>query len=196
MFCDRRSWCAPFLEGEPAYELDEPWRSGCRVCDAPEVGGRRVDIRVGERRTVHEVEDIDAEVQRPATRQPHRSHEVHVHLQEVRPPDAIDSEWEDALLEVGRYLCRIALEPGVHVKPALERRVVARDILEIAVEEDVPPREERSRLVFERAADLPAAENRANNARAPELPPRAERNLGQAAGSDAVRAAVGVRLPQ
>src|SRR5687767_6562835 len=141
MFCDRRSWCAPFLEGEPAYELDEPWRSGCRVSDAPEVGGRRVDIRVRERCTVQEVEDIDAEVQRPATRQPHRSHDVHVHLQEVRAPDAVDSEREDALLEVRGHPRRIALEPGVDVKPALERRVVAGDILEIAVEEDVPPRE-------------------------------------------------------
>src|SRR5688572_25052881 len=205
MFCDRPSYCAPFrqtlevhlsLEGESADELDEPGCSGCRVCDTPEVGARRVDIRAGERRPIHEVEDIDPEVERLATGQPHRSHEVHVHLQEVRPSDAIDSEREDALLEVGRYLCRIAFEPGVDVEPAIERRVVDGDVVEIAVEKQVAPREERSGLIFERAADLPAAEDRGNNAGVPERPARADRNLGQAAGSDAVRAAVGVRLPQ
>ena len=39
------------------------------------------------------------------------------------------------------------------------------DVVEVAVEEDVAPGEERAGLVFERAADLPAAEDRAEHAR-------------------------------
>ena len=131
---------------------------------------------------------------RPPQRE--RPHEVQVHLDQVRSPDAVDAEREDALLEVGRPLRRIALEPGVDIEPAIERRVVARDVVEVAVEEDVAPGEERARLVFERAGHLPAAEDRGQHAGAPELPAAAERDLGQAAGRDAVRAAVDVRLPQ
>ena len=93
-----------------------------------------------------------------------RPHEVHVQLQEVRSPHAVDAEREDALLEVRRSLRGIALEPGIDVEPAVERRVVAGDVVEVAVEEDVAPGEERARLVFERAAHLPAAEDRAQHA--------------------------------
>jgi hypothetical protein len=91
------------------------WRRRCRARDAPEVGARRVQIRVGERRPIREVDDVRAEAERTPTGQRHRSHEVRVHLQEVGPSDPIDSEREDAVLEVGGHLRWIALEPGIHV---------------------------------------------------------------------------------
>src|SRR6188768_1063771 len=60
----------------------------------------------------------------------------------------VDAEREGALLEGRGSLRRIPLEPRVDVEPAIARRVLDVDVVEIAVEEDVlaAPVEQRARL--------------------------------------------------
>ena len=105
-------------------------------------------------------------LKRPAIRQRDRPHEVHVHLHEVRSRARRRSG--TGTRASGRLAGPFA---GSRSNPAstLNQRssvgLSLGDVVEVAVEEDVAPREERARLVFERAADLPAAENRAQHAR-------------------------------
>ena len=56
-------------------------------------------------------------------------------------------------------LAGIALEAGVGVQPAIECRIVERDVVGVTVEEDVAgPFQQLAGLPLERAADLPVAE--------------------------------------
>src|SRR5688500_2496053 len=80
---------------------------------------------------------------------------------------AVDPEWERALLKRGRHFGRITFKAGVDVEPALNRRIVDLDVLEVTVEENIRiggPLEQRARLPFVRSANLPTAEHRGEHA--------------------------------
>src|SRR5688500_20350856 len=73
---------------------------------------------------------------------------------------AVDPEWERALLKRGRHFGRITFKAGVDVEPALNRRIVDLDVLEVTVEENISisgPLELRDRLPIVRYPTLPTS---------------------------------------
>src|SRR5438093_7779857 len=80
-----------------------------------------------------------------------------VHDLEAIRSQAIDARGEDARLESGGRFGRSLLEAGVHIEPALEGRTIHLDVVELAVEEQVAPAQNLSRLDFGGPGDLPTA---------------------------------------
>ena len=112
---------------------------------------------------------------------------------------AVDAEREGALLEGRGRLRRIALEPGIDVEPAIARRVVDVDVVEVAGEEDVliAPVEERARLELPGAGELPVARERGRHTAVgqPALA-AAERQLVARRAGETPRARVVAALPE
>ena len=128
---------------------------------------------------------------------PERPHEVQVQHLEVRPANALDTEGKLALLEVGRRLGGILLEPGVGVEPAIERRVVDGDVVQVAIEEDVAPTS-RPPGWYSNVPPVchPPTSGRPQPPLFEEWLAAAERQLRHPVRAEAMRPAVRVRLPQ
>ena len=110
--------------------------------------------------------------------------------------EAVDPQREEPLLKVCRHARRAPLEARVDVEPLIERRIVERDVVDIAIEEHVAELQQRARLPFERLARLPSAENLAPEAAVvEERPAPAERQLPDAVERDPMRPGVLARNP-
>ena len=174
----------------------------------PEVGAGRIEVRVAPLHGVEQVLDVHADLELPPAAEVEVAHDVRVHQEHRGPAHAVDAEREAALLERRRLPAGVALEAGVDVEPGLgqvdravalqgDLRVVLGDAVQVAVEEQVAPVEQRTGLVLERAAGLPSAEElRGHAAVVQERLGLAERQLVDRAAAETPRPGVLAGLPQ
>ena len=163
---------------------------------AAEIGRGRIELRVRKLLAVQHVRRVQANLKVRSPHQRERARDAAVQQQRLIAAKAIDAQREEPLLKVCRHARRAALEARVGVEPFIERRILERDVVDVAVVENVAELQQRSRLPFERLARLPSAQDLAPEAAVvEERPAAAERQLPDAVERDAMRPRVLARDP-
>src|SRR6476660_3940884 len=125
------------LEGRAETECEEPHLIECDVRHLAELRAGRIQVGTRPLLAVEHVLRVESELPYAAAASAETALNRQVGEREGHAADAVDAEWKCARLERRRDLRRIALEACVGVEPALACWIIDRDVIEVAVKEDV-----------------------------------------------------------